>query len=64
MPPDQRKLPAYMNRGQWKHPVFGGDRWVTQAVTPGWFDRPAIRHGRRVRESAIKVVLQTINELG
>lgn len=64
MPADQQKLPMYMNRGQWKHPVFGGDRWVRQVVQPGWFDKPADRHGPRVRESAFKVVLQAINELG
>lgn len=64
MPPDQQKLPMYMNRGQWRHPVFGGDTWVTQAVSPGWFDRPAQRHGPRVREGAFRVVIQTLNELG
>ncbi len=64
MPGGQQKLPMYMNRGQWRHPVFGGDRWVTQVVTPGWFDKPARRHGPRVREEAFRVVIQTINQLG
>jgi hypothetical protein len=64
MPPDQRKLPMYMNRGQWRHPVFGGPRWVTQAVQPGWFDRPARRHAPRVRDGAFRVVIETLNELG
>lgn len=28
-----------LNRGQWRHPVFGNRNvWVTQRVTPGWFD--------------------------
>lgn len=64
MPPDQRKLPMYMNRGSWWHPVFGGDQWVTQAVQPGWFDRPARKHGPRVREAAFRVVIDTVNKLG
>ncbi len=64
MPADQQKLPMYMNRGSWRHPIFGDDRWVTQTVTPGWFDRPARRHAPRVREEAFKVVIQTINKLG
>lgn len=30
-----------LNRGQWRHPVFGrrDQAWVTQRVTPGWFDK-------------------------
>lgn len=64
MPPGQQKLPAYMNRGKWRHPVFGGGTWVTQAVTPGWFDRPARRGAPKVRQEAINVVLRTINKLG
>lgn len=64
MPPDQQKLPMHMNRGRWRHPTFAGDPWVTQTVTPGWFDKPAKRGGPRVRESAFRVVIQTINKLG
>lgn len=35
------RRPGWMlNRGEWRHPVFGNrDVWVTQRVTPGWFDR-------------------------
>lgn len=59
MPADQRKLPRHMNTGRWKHPVFSPDRerWTTQTVTPpGWFDRPARIHGRKVRDQAVDVV--------
>lgn len=38
MPHDQRKLPRYLNRGEWRHPVFGGDTWVRQTAPPAWFD--------------------------
>ena len=46
LPPDQRKLPRHMNRGQWRHPVFGNKNvWVTQTVSPeGWFSNVAHRH--------------------
>jgi hypothetical protein len=64
MPPGQAKLPALMNRGKWRHPYFGRDPWTTQTVTPGWFDRPAKKHGPKVRDAAFAVVLQTINKLG
>lgn len=64
MPPDQRKLPMYMNRGSWRKPTFGRPPWTTQVVTPGWFDKPAKRGGPRVRDAAFRVVIQTINQLG
>lgn len=38
MPHDQRKLPLYLNRGEWRHPVFGGDTFVRQTAPPAWFD--------------------------
>ncbi|GAB3429824.1 hypothetical protein [Actinophytocola sediminis] len=58
MPPDQRKLPRAMNKGKWRHPVFGSrNRWAGQTVTPvAWFDRPAAIGGPRVRDKAVKVV--------
>lgn len=39
MPHDQRKLPRHLNKGEWKHPVFGNDdEWVRQTAPPAWFD--------------------------
>lgn len=38
---DVGTLARYMNRGTWRHPVYGNrNAWVTQSVPPGWFDRP------------------------
>lgn len=57
MPPSQRKLPRLMNRGNWRHPLFGGDRWFEQVSPPaGWFDRPAAKHGPQIRKAAVAVV--------
>lgn len=58
MPQNQRKLPRHMNTGKWRHPVMGNrEVWVAQTVTPpGWFDRPARRHGGEIRDSAVDVV--------
>lgn len=60
LPPDQRKLPAYMNKGSWRHPVMGNRRiWVTQTVSqPGWFDRAMDKGGPKVREHAFSTVKQ------
>ncbi|WP_285647568.1 hypothetical protein, partial [Lentzea sp. NBRC 102530] len=39
MPHDQRKLPRYLNRGEWRHPIFGDrDSWAKQTAPPAWFD--------------------------
>ncbi|GGM64082.1 hypothetical protein GCM10012275_38250 [Longimycelium tulufanense] len=65
MPEDQERLPRHMNKGRWRHPVFGGDRWVTQTVTPpGWFDRAMQKHGPIIRGKAFTVVLDTLDRLG
>lgn len=51
LPPDQRRLPKSMDRGQWRHPVYGNQKaWVTQTVTPkGWFTEKARDSHPRVR---------------
>jgi hypothetical protein len=55
LPPDQKSLPRHMNRGRWRHPVFGDrEAWVTQTFTPGWFDKPIIAKRPQVR-AAIEV---------
>lgn len=58
MPADQRKLPAHMNSGRWRHPVLGNKRaWVTQTVSPDhWFDRAVDKGGPKVREQAFVTV--------
>jgi hypothetical protein len=64
MPPSQRKLPRLLNRGHWRHPVFGG-RWTAQKASPaGWFDRPAKKHRPKVRYAAVAVVARTVRQLG
>jgi hypothetical protein len=37
-----------INAGRVRHPVFGGDAWVDQAVTPGFWDEPARELGPQV----------------
>ncbi|MER5388376.1 hypothetical protein [Saccharopolyspora sp. NPDC002686] len=65
LPPDQRKLPHYLNEGRWRHPVFGNrERWVTQTARPaGWFDSAMRRHGSKVRDGAVKAVNDIITKL-
>lgn len=64
MPADQKALPVAMNKGTWRHPVFGNRKaWVAQSVEPGWFDKPIEEHRERIFrqvESAIDKALRNI----
>ena len=44
-----RRLPRYVDRGSWRHPIFGrrarSEDWVTQSSwSPGWFLQTGMRH--------------------
>ena len=57
MPADQRKLPMYINKGHWRHPVRGNtDVWVEQLADPAWFDDTVPKAGPACREAAAQVV--------
>lgn len=64
MPPDQRKLPRYVNEGRWRHPVFADRKtWVTQTADPAWFDDSANAKGPEVRRNAVVVVGNYLNRI-
>lgn len=63
MPPDQRRLPRYLNRGKWRHPVFGGDIWVEQVAPPAWFDDAAKTQGPVVRGRTLNTVDSYLDKL-
>lgn len=47
---DVGQLARYMNKGRWRHPVYGNrENWVNQTVPPGWFDRPTEHAGPPAR---------------
>ncbi|GAA1283664.1 hypothetical protein [Streptomyces javensis] len=54
LPPDLRKMPAAINTGRIRHPVFGNRRrWAQQNATPLWWDNTVRAHrGRMEREVA------------
>lgn len=51
LPADMRGLPAALNTGRLRHPVFGNrHRWVTQWVAPSpWWDKTLRAHQPRMR---------------
>jgi hypothetical protein len=65
LPPDQRKLPVYLNTGRWRHPVFGNRRaWVAQTAPPAWWDDTMRREGPPARDRAVDAVFDTLKKLG
>lgn len=64
MPQDQRKLPRHLNRGAWKHPVFGNRRrWVRQTAPPAWFDDAGRTKGPQAQDNAIKTVAAFVDRI-
>lgn len=48
------------NQGSVRHPVFGGSQWVTQSVTPGWFDSTLERDAPGIARPAIEAALERV----
>ncbi|MCK2242144.1 MULTISPECIES: hypothetical protein [unclassified Crossiella] len=64
MPPDQRKLPGHMEKGSWRHPVFGNQQnWVAQTSTPNWFKGTLRKHGPAVRREIDRQVTAAIRSI-
>lgn len=64
LPPEQRILPRLMNRGRWKHPVFGNHKfgegpWVEQTSTAsGWWTMTLKRYRPLVRAEIEREMLR------
>lgn len=57
MPGGQGNLPAHMNTGRWRHPVWGDrESWVTQTIEPRWFDRAAEAKAPQARKEILQVL--------
>lgn len=57
-------LPQYMNRGHWRHPVYGNKKnWKDQFTPPGWFDRPAEKGGPTVRKSVVAAMNDVADQI-
>lgn len=57
LPPEQRKLPQYLNRPRgWYHPVFGNEHnWVRQWARPWW--QVTIRpHSQQIRRDVLAIL--------
>lgn len=52
-----------INAGQVRHPVFGGNTWVDQSVTPGFWDEPARDLGPKVVDEGRKALDRVVAEI-
>jgi hypothetical protein len=57
MPPDMKNVPAQLNSGRLRHPVFGNRRrWVSQYASPPWWDTTVRRHTPRMESEVARVL--------
>lgn len=64
MLPGEGALPAYMEgtKKPWRHPVFGGDTWVTQTPRP-YFYRVVRPLGQKSRTAVNKVLDEVTKDI-
>ncbi|WP_406398814.1 hypothetical protein [Streptomyces uncialis] len=57
LPADLREMPAALNRGRVRHPVFGNRRrWTQQTAPPLWWDRTVRQHMPRMQTEVTRVL--------
>jgi hypothetical protein len=56
LPADMRNMPARLDEGRWRHPVFGNRRrWATQYASP-WWSVTIRRHEPRMRTEVARIL--------
>ena len=64
LPEGKGRLPVLMNRGAWRHPVFGNrDAWVGQTSERGWWNRTAMAHEDSARRRMLEVLRETERQI-
>ncbi|MGW3024834.1 hypothetical protein [Streptomyces sp. NPDC001221] len=57
MPPDLKNVPAQLNQGRLRHPVFGNRRrWVNQYASPPWWDTTVRNHQSRMEQEVARIL--------
>lgn len=57
MPPDMKNVPAQLNSGRLRHPVFGNRRrWANQYASPPWWDDVVRQHRPRMEREVARVL--------
>ncbi|MHC3392095.1 hypothetical protein ACLQ2E_21910 [Streptomyces lavendulocolor] len=64
LPTDLRGMPAALNSGRVRHPVFGNRRrWVQQNTTPLWWDQVVRTHTPRMTAEVARVLDDVRNRI-
>lgn len=57
LPPDLRNMPAVINTGRIRHPVFGNRRrWAQQSAAPLWWESTVRSHTPRIEREVARVM--------
>lgn len=66
LPADQKALPRLLNRGKWRHPVFGNrDVWVEQqSPVKGWWNDTMAAHRPKVEAAVREEFGRWVDRLG
>ena len=65
MPQGQGRLPRLMNKGAWRHPVYGNkNNWVEQKSDRGWWDDTAKKELPRVRRELAAAIERVTQKIG
>jgi predicted secreted protein len=60
---DAPTVPMHMEKGSWRHPVFGTDAWVVQTSRAGWFLDANQKAEPNVRREIEHVLTSTVRKL-
>ena len=64
LPDGKGRLPILMNRGAWRHPVFGNrDNWASQTSERGWWLRTAGAHIDSAQQRMLEVLRETERQI-
>lgn len=65
LPPEHRSLPRLLDKGKWRHPLFGDrELWYAQATTrAGWFERVALTYQPTATRRIHGVLMDFTDEL-
>lgn len=59
-----RKLPVNIDKGSWRHPVFGNrNTWVKQTGAQGWFTNTGVKHYSKIKQDIAQAMFKAIKEL-
>jgi hypothetical protein len=64
LPASKERLPLLMNKGAWRHPVFGNrENWAAQTSERGWWNRTIGQHIDSAQRRMLEVLRETERQI-